>query len=133
MESLLAIDQPSMTDLSAPPLLLIPPPMPAPPLWTASAERRSNRPGIGVTPWIVGVLSLVVCWPLGIPALITAAMARVAGIQSAAAVRVDDLHEAARLLGRSRRYRFISLCCSAVGLTIVGALVVVVGLVGVGG
>lgn len=133
MKSQLAIDQPSMTDLSAPPLTLIPPPMPAPPPWTGSADRRSDRPGIGVTPWIVGVLSLVICWPLGIPALVTAGMARVARVQSAAAVGVGDLHEAARLLGRSRRYRSISLSCSALGATIVGAVLVWVSLVGIGG
>lgn len=98
------------------------------PLDDSPASLHTASPGLGPMPWIVGGLCLISCWPLGIPALITATIARSAGRQSADAVRAGDLYEGARLLARSRRYRSISLGCSAVGVLIVFALLLLVAL-----
>ncbi len=126
MESRLASPRQPMTDITTPPLLEVPVPMPAPPPWTGST-RRAERPGVGVVPWLLGILSLVTCWPLGIPALVTTGMARTTSNRSAAAVQADELHEAARLLGRSRRYRSMSLGCIAAALALFVSLLLVTG------
>lgn len=100
----------------------------SPPDPDSSVSPHPTSPGIGATPWIVGGLCLLLCWPLGIPALITAGIARSAARQSAEAVRSGNLYDAARLLARSRRYRSISLGCTAAGVVVVLVLILFVSL-----
>lgn len=97
-----------------------------PPDTDSPAEDHSPTPGIGPMPWMLGVLCLVVCWPVGISAMVAAGMARSADRQRVEAVQTGDLYEAARLLARSRRFRLISMSCSAAGVLVVAVLLALV-------
>lgn len=128
MDSPLTDQPPGFVFSSAtPPSMPQPVPL-SPPDPDSTISMHPATPGIGATPWILGGLCLLICWPLGIPALVTAGIARSAARQSADAVREGNLYEGARLLARSRRYRSVSLGCTAAGVVVVIVLILFVSL-----